>query len=119
MSAESDEVINAVTKWTAGKAALQYDDLRLVMRAFMHLMRKSDVVKAVKPWDKCDCGFDKVLIDDIISLVPDRDLGVAVMRLVVFSELPEHKLRDEFFVLFPVAAKLYNQTSLLDMGVTP
>ena len=111
---EEKKVDAAITKWSVGKAVLLNDDLRLVIRSFMHQIDYDEVDKAFAPWYECDEGFDDEFCDEFINSVPDYELGVVLMRLVVFSEMPAYYPRDTLKEKFPDAAKFYGQTSISD-----
>ena len=112
---EAAKVGDAITKWTASKAVLLGDDLRLVLTRMLKEAYGVNRFAAFEPWYEHD-EFDDA---DAVKAVPDKDLGIAIMRLVVYLGLPTYgSMRESFEEKFPDAAKFYGQQSISDVGVS-
>lgn len=104
----------AITKWTASKVVLLGEDLRLVLVRLLNSGYGPNRFAAFEPWYIAE-EFDD---GDAIAAVPDTDLSIAIMRLVVYLELPAYgSMRESFTKDFPDVAKFYGQQSLSDLEV--
>ena len=111
---EATKVGDAITKWTASKSVLLGDDLRLVLTRMLNNAYGVNRFAAFEPWYEHD-EFDD---SDAVKAVPDKDLGIAIMRLVVYLGLPAYgSMREAFEEKFSDAAKFYGQESISDVEV--
>lgn len=112
---EEKYISKAVTMCTADKAVLLGSDLRHVMRMLLGNVYTEDCRKAFAPWFEGERDdFDE---DDVADSISDKDMGIAIMRLVIFDALQYGSTFDDMVERFPDAAKFRDQMSLSDVEV--